>query len=42
MEVAAKKEEKKDRWWIFELLLEAVELLIYIPRLVFRFIREIN
>lgn len=37
-----KKKEKKDRWWIFDILLEAGELLIYIPRLLWRIVKEIN
>lgn len=42
MEMAAKEDRKKDRWWLFDLLLEAGELLIYIPRAIFRLIKEIN
>lgn len=40
MMMAAETKKKKDRWWIFDLLVDAGELLIFIPRGIFRFIKE--
>lgn len=33
--------KKQDRWWFLELLFDAGELLLFIPRGVFRIIKEI-
>ncbi|MDN7227233.1 hypothetical protein QWY15_08025 [Planococcus sp. N064] len=43
MEKKRRKKEKKDRWWIWdvvEFFLELLDLLLYIPRLIIRIVRE--
>lgn len=43
MAIKTKTKEKKDRWWIFEVVdffIGIVEILLYLPRLVFRFFKE--
>lgn len=39
--MAAEVRKKKDRWWIFDLLIDAGELLLFIPRGIFRIIKDI-
>lgn len=34
MDIKTKTKEKKSRWWIFDVVLEIFELMIYIPRFV--------
>ncbi|MGE6369644.1 hypothetical protein ACQKDD_11305 [Planococcus kocurii] len=41
MEIKTKEKEKKDRWWIFDVILEGLEILFYIPRLVLRIVLEV-
>lgn len=44
MEIKTKTKEKKDRWWIFEVIdffVGIVEILFYLPRVVFRFLRDL-
>ncbi|MFC3210066.1 MULTISPECIES: hypothetical protein [Planomicrobium] len=39
--MAADVKKKKERWWIVDLLIEAGELLFFIPRGIFRIIKDI-
>lgn len=39
--MAAEVRKKKDRWWIVDLLIDAGELLLFIPRGIFRIIKDI-
>jgi len=44
MEIKSKEKEKKDRWWILdvvEFIVEGLELLFVLPRVVFRFLRDL-
>lgn len=44
MKIKTKSKEKKDRWWIFDVIdffIGIVEILFYLPRLFFRFIKEL-
>lgn len=43
MAIDSKSKETKDRWWIFdivEFLLGMLEIVVCIPRLVFRFLKD--
>lgn len=44
MEIEKKeRKEKKDRWWIlevFDFFFSVIELVFYLPRLVFRFLKD--
>lgn len=39
--MAADKRKKDDRWWIADLLIGAGDLLLFIPRGIFRIIKDI-
>lgn len=39
--MAAEKRKKEDRWWIWDMLIGAGELLLFIPRGIFRLIKDI-
>ena len=44
MEIKSKEKEKKDRWWVFdviEFIVEGLELLFFLPRMVFRFLKDL-
>ncbi|AIY04437.1 hypothetical protein Plano_0472 [Planococcus sp. PAMC 21323] len=44
MEIKTKTKEKKSRWWIFdviEFILGCLELIYFLPRMVFRFLKEL-
>ncbi len=39
--MSAEVRKKKDRWWVVDLLIDAGELLLFIPRGIFRIIKDI-
>lgn len=44
MEIKTKTKEKKDGWWIFDVIdffIGILEILLYLPRMVFRFLKEL-
>ncbi|MGH2318712.1 hypothetical protein ACRC6Q_13140 [Planococcus sp. SE5232] len=44
MAIKTKTKEKKDRWWIFDVIdffVGIFEILFYLPRMVFRFLKEL-
>lgn len=41
MEIKTKEKEKKDRWWIVDVILESLEILFVIPRFVLRIVFEV-
>ncbi len=41
MELKTKEKEKKDHWWLFDVVLESLEILFYIPRMVLRIVLEV-
>lgn len=44
MEIKSKEKEKKDRWWFFdvvEFIVEGLEMLFVLPRMVFRCLKDL-
>lgn len=41
MEIKTKEKEKKDRWWIVDVILEIVELVFVIPRVVLQIVLNV-